>query len=88
MLHTCDVPSCVNPDHLFLGTQLANMRDMIAKGRKVASPGERNGAAKLTAAQVQAIRQDPRSQSTIAKDYKVCQQQISHIKRGAHWGKV
>jgi hypothetical protein len=32
--HTCDVPDCINPEHLFLGTKSENMQDMIAKGRK------------------------------------------------------
>ena len=44
VLHKCDVRACVNPEHLFLGTQLDNMRDMIDKGRKVVVAGYENYA--------------------------------------------
>jgi hypothetical protein len=43
--HTCDTPGCVNPEHLFVGTPLENVQDMITKGRKVTGPssGRRKG---------------------------------------------
>jgi hypothetical protein len=58
VLHTCDVRACVRPDHLFLGTAADNTADMLSKGRyrSVRHPGEANGIAKLTAAQVIEIR--------------------------------
>lgn len=58
VLHTCDVRSCVRPDHLFLGTQEDNVRDMVAKGRAnlTGIRGERHHDAKLTADDVREIR--------------------------------
>ncbi len=56
VLHRCDVPLCVNPDHLFIGTQKDNVTDMIKKGRKFIARGERAGSAKLTDDKVRQIR--------------------------------
>jgi len=54
VLHRCDVRSCVRPDHLFLGTRADNAADCLTKARH--ARGERVGSAKLTASQVQQIR--------------------------------
>jgi hypothetical protein len=56
VLHRCDNRPCCNPAHLFLGTQLDNMRDMFAKGRRPPAVGERSGNARLTEAAVIAAR--------------------------------
>ena len=52
--HRCDNPACINPAHLFLGTQAENLHDMRVKGRVARK--ERSGVSKLTAAQVSEIR--------------------------------
>lgn len=54
--HSCDNPPCCNPDHLFLGTPLDNMADMIRKGRERHQSGEDNGRCVLSDAQVAEIR--------------------------------
>lgn len=54
--HKCDNPSCVNPNHLFVGTYQDNVDDMIAKGRQKKALGENAGRAKLTEVQVMEIR--------------------------------
>lgn len=56
ILHSCDNPSCVNTDHLSMGTQLANVRDMLEKGRANKATGARNAKTKLTPDQVAAAR--------------------------------
>lgn len=88
--HKCDVQTCVNPDHLFLGTPKDNARDRDAKGRSGSDKrrGERAYQAKLTEAKVRAILADGRSQTLIAREYGVTQGVISRIKHGHIWGHV
>ena len=83
VLHKCDLPACVNPDHLFLGTRDDNMADMTAKGR--ASPGEKCGTAKLREADVRAIRADRRKIREIAAAYGVTESSVSMIQNGKRW---
>jgi hypothetical protein len=56
VLHKCDNPSCVNPDHLFLGTNQDNIDDRERKGRNIVYRGEDHGNAKLTDEDVLEIR--------------------------------
>ena len=86
VLHRCDVPGCVNPDHLFLGTHAENMRDRNEKGRAVR--GEKHGQAKLTKKDIRDIREDVRSQEVIAVDYGICQAMVSAIKLKKKWAHV
>ncbi|HEV2540221.1 MAG TPA: HNH endonuclease [Frateuria sp.] len=85
VMHLCDNPACVNPCHLQLGTHTDNMRDMFAKGRRVAAVGESNGRARLTEAQVKEIRASGGSQRQIAARFGIANSQVSLIKRRKIW---
>jgi hypothetical protein len=94
VLHRCDNPECVNPDHLFLGTHQDNMDDMVKKNRQAKGSnfanrkparGEKNGLSKLTEKQAIEIFNDQRSQRTIAKQYGVTQTAIFYIKIKRTW---
>ncbi len=83
VLHKCDVPSCVNPDHLFLGTAQDNIDDSIKKGRHTC--GEVQGASKLKKYQVVAVFNDKRRPIDIARDYNINPSTVSRIKHGLAW---
>lgn len=82
VLHKCDNPGCVNPEHLFLGTHAENMRDMHSKGR--GNPPEVH-AQKLTWQEVFLIRQDKRTHQEIANDYHIDRTMVGKIKAGVCW---
>lgn len=86
--HSCDNPACVNPVHLWLGTCADNVADRDAKERRPPPKGEINGRAKLTKADVIAIRADARSLDEIATDYGVTTTNIHFIKTGKTWKHV
>lgn len=87
VLHECDVPACVNPEHLFLGTQQDNSDDMIRKGRdkRGIHPGKLNGRAKLSEQDVADIRSSAESGVALAAQYNVSSQTISAIRSGKLW---
>lgn len=99
VLHRCDQRSCVNPAHLFLGSQQDNMDDMRAKGRAVHPPitGERNGYSRLTVKQAFEIRrryvrgnpggrgEQSGSTRALAREFGVSQSAIQAIVGGRNW---
>lgn len=90
VLHKCDNPSCVNVDHLSAGTQLENVHDMDAKGRRVNNQlkGMACGNAKITDDDVRAIRSDTRRQVDIGATYGIAQTVVSKIKLYQAWSHV
>lgn len=98
--HRCDNRRCVNPSHLFLGTQMDNMRDKIAKGRascgekhslatKIKTPrGSQNPTAKLVEADIPQILELAKAgkfQREIAAQFGVSKTAIGYILRGRNW---
>lgn len=86
VLHRCDNSLCCNPRHLYAGTQSQNMRDRIE--RRGSWEGEKNPNARLTQADVDAIRGDSRTHQEIALDYGVSRQTITKIKSHERWSRV
>lgn len=88
--HKCDVPSCVNPDHLFLGSPAENVADMMAKGRhsRCGPKGEAHGSAKLTAADVIAIRGSTETAGVLAERFCVSPSAIFGVRGGHTWRHV
>lgn len=86
--HKCDNRACVNPDHLFLATNEENSKDRSRKGRSARTRGERNGASKLTEADVLKIRASTLSHSKIAKIFGINATNVFYIKKRKTWSHV
>lgn len=83
VLHTCDNPRCINPEHLVLGDHIENMRQMRERGRSLS--GEKNNNSKLTPEQVHDIRNNTVSGVVLSELYGIAQSTISMIRNGKRW---
>jgi hypothetical protein len=104
VLHRCDTPACVNPEHLFLGTIADNNADKVSKGRQACgvthgaivhpesrAHGESHGMARFSAAQVRAMRalyEDGFTQAEIAEAFGTTQTHVSAIVNRKVWASV
>lgn len=94
--HKCDIPSCMAPDHLFLGTNADNVRDKVSKGRQASGSllicsGETNPGAKLTdkdVLQIRALLREGVMVKSIAEKFKVGRKTISDIKVNRRWAHI
>lgn len=102
VLHRCDTPPCVNPDHLFLGTSKENTQDMMRKNRwRGGVPhgivvGSKNGRSKLTEDQVLDIRKrytpatdmERGNSANLAKEFSIAKASIFRIIKRQVWGHI
>ena len=89
-LHRCDTPSCINPNHLFLGTKGDNNRDAMRKGRcrsgsYYREKGDWNCNVKLTKEQVLYIRASDETQIKLAKKFNVSRATIGDARTRKTW---
>lgn len=95
--HTCDVPECVNPSHMFLGNTRDNTKDRDVKNRTARGDrsgrrmhptsyiGERHPRAKLTSSQVQVILGMTGTHTSVGRKFGVSYGTIARIRAGKSW---
>lgn len=88
VLHRCDTPGCVNPGHLFIGTNLDNVRDRESKQRGNQVHGVANGRAKVSDAEVKAIRNSSLSTKDLAAIYEINVTTVRQIINKETWKHV
>ena len=91
VLHKCDNPPCVNPNHLFLGTNDDNMKDMATKGRSADNQGSKNPKAKLTendVIQIRKLHKEGVSGAELGRLFGVVKETIYDICSGKRWNHI
>ena len=86
VLHKCDVPSCVNPDHLYIGDRKDNSDDMYSRGR--ARIGSKHYASKITEDIAKKIKGSGLSTKEISNIYNISRQSAADIIYGRTWKHV
>lgn len=84
--HRCDVPSCVNPDHLFLGTRKDNIADMVNKDRN--AKGSKAKWAKITEEIALKIKKSTKPTAVLGEIYGLSRQSVADIRYGRTWKHV
>jgi hypothetical protein len=88
ILHRCDTPPCVNPNHLFAGTEKDNMVDMVQKGRNPNRKREAHPLARLSQTDIDNIRRRRASgegNNALAREYGISYGHCSTICNGKRW---
>jgi hypothetical protein len=92
VLHNCDNPGCVNPAHLFLGTQKDNIRDALEKGRLVNQKGENNPRSILTEKKVLTVRAEYKTGKTscrkLGREHGIDYKHINNIINRKNWSHI
>lgn len=99
ILHVCDIPLCINPQHLYLGDAKQNAKDALERGLhpkgpnpKKSNPGGKNGRAKLSEKQVISIRKEyifnENGAQKLARKYKISKRQVLNILKRETWKNI
>lgn len=88
VLHKCDIRCCVNPDHLFLGTNNDNIKDKVLKNRQSRLFGEKNPSVKLNRDKVLYIRKSEKSDRELSLKFNVSLSAIKSVKNGKTWSQL
>lgn len=83
--HRCDTPACVNPAHLYAGTDADNARDKVRRGRDRKALGEANPNSKMTAETVRLIRASAKSNKQIAAELALDHSTVWAARSGLTW---